>query len=178
MGASPSDREYEMSEDDYKIELFVFPDGTTVELIVFEPDGSRGGAPSAALRTREDTPPVGPRTERSGAAEGTLPAEAPEEIPADEAHICPCCASDLVYPVDCRRETPATWILDLRCPNCERTRRIKLGHAGVQKMSRRHSQEARAMARQAETMKRRHFEEEAARIVEALTCGLILPMDF
>ena len=38
-----------MSHEDYKIELFVFPDGTQVEMIVFDPAARvRGGASPAA----------------------------------------------------------------------------------------------------------------------------------
>ena len=55
-----------MSHEDYKIELFVFPDGTQVEMIVFDagdagrphrPVRSRGAA--AGVRPQADSRPAG-----------------------------------------------------------------------------------------------------------------------
>ena len=70
-----------MSHEDYKIELFVFPDGTQVEMIVFDPagpDARRGcagragqgrdadqGRPGALLRAR---PAAGAKTRTRTAA--------------------------------------------------------------------------------------------------------------
>ena len=36
-----------------------------------------------------------------------------------ELHVCPDCASELVYPVAWEQADRASWEVSLRCPNCE-----------------------------------------------------------
>jgi len=154
-----------VSHEDYKIELFVFPDGTHVEMIVFDPV-SRGRGASQGARTRTRTAP----------APCCVPAPPPPEDP--DAHHCPVCRSTLVYPLDWDRSGPASWTLILRCPECETRREVTLGRATVEEFNRELYHGAQAIARECDLMTRRNFEEEAERIVAALERDLIQPMDF
>ena len=158
-----------MRNADYKIELFIFPDGTRVEMIVFD----------AATRARsaQAVPP------RPGAAAPTRPAPAPCRVPPPpqedpDAHHCPVCRSPLVYPVDWDRSGPASWTMILRCPECETRREVTLGRASVEELNRELYQGAQAIAREADRLTRRNFEDEVERMVAALERDLILPMDF
>jgi hypothetical protein len=143
-----------MRNADYKIELFVFPDGTRVEMIVFD----------SAAETRAVPAPC------------RVPAPPPPEDP--DAHHCPVCRSPLVYPVDWERSGPASWTMILRCPECETRREVTLGRASVEELNRELYQGAQAIAREADRLTRRNFEDEAERMVAALKRDLILPMDF
>jgi hypothetical protein len=161
-----------VSHEAYKIELFVFPDGTQVEMIVFDAaTGVRGAAPATAGRE-----PKAPAQ--------TLPVPAPCCVPAPprpedtDPHHCPVCRSALVYPIDWDRSGPAGWTLVLRCPECETRREVTLGRASVEEFNRELYQGSQAIARAADVMTRRNFEDEVERIVVALERDLILPMDF
>ena len=166
----------DVNEDNYKIELFVFPDGTSVEMIVFD-DGRRRVAPSAArgvtapgTRARGETPLLPSR-----------PCSVPPPPSRDQetdARACPVCGGALVYPVAWERCGPAEWNIELRCPDCELRREVVLGRAAVEQFNRDLYLGAQALAREVERMVRRNFEEEAERIVAALERDLIQPMDF
>jgi ribosomal protein S27E len=154
--------------EDYKIEVFVFPDGSQVELIVFDrPARGRGAGTRAPAAT--------PRLKTAPSA-GRVPPPAPaEEVGAER---CPVCGSTLVYPVDWDRSGPGSWTLDLRCPECETRRDVTLGRASVERLNRELYHGAQELARAAERITRRNFEDETERIVAALERDLILPMDF
>jgi hypothetical protein len=154
--------------ENFKIELFIFPDGTSVELMVFD-KGRRGRAAGPATATADALP--------------SKPAPAPCRVPPPvgedpDAHVCPVCGSDLVYPIDWDRSGPSSWMLILRCPECETRREVRLGRASVEQFNRELYFGAQALAREADQMMRRNFEDEVQRIVAALERDLILPMDF
>ena len=149
--------------DDYRVELFIFPDGMAIEMIVFEQDQDD---PELRLEAPNEHP--------EAVATETAPA-APGEI---EASVCPVCHSPLVYPTDWQRTGSATWELSLRCPNCETQRTITLDREGVERFNKVLYEGSEALARQSEQLTRLHFEEEAERFVRALDEDLILPMDF
>jgi hypothetical protein len=155
-----------VSAERFKIELFVFPDGTSVELMVFDQLRQH-----RAAQARRSAP----------AATAPLPSCAPpppsllEDL---EAHKCPVCGGTLVYPVDWDRSGPSAWTLELRCPDCETRREVTLGRASVEQLNRELYFGAQALAREADQMIRRNFEDEVDRIVTALERDLILPMDF
>jgi hypothetical protein len=155
-----------VSADKFKIELFVFPDGTSVEMMVFDQKRQR-----AASRAPKAAP----------AATAPLPscAAPPPPLKEDlEAHKCPVCGGTLVYPTDWDRTGPSAWTLDLRCPDCETLRQVTLDRASVEQLNRELYFGAQALAREADQMIRRNFEDEVERIVTALARDLILPMDF
>jgi hypothetical protein len=154
---------------DYKIELFVFPDGSQVEMIVFDRARRLGGAAA-------DAPPTAPaQTQTAPAPPCAAPPPPPDEPDVDR---CPVCNGTLVYPVDWDRSGPASWTLALRCPECETRREVTLDRSSVERLNRELYLGAQALARTADRMMRRNFEDEVERIVAALDHDLILPMDF
>jgi hypothetical protein len=154
-----------VSAGKYRIELFVFPDGTSVELMVFD-----------ATPRRRRTAAV-PRT--APAATAPPPCCAPPPPKEDlGAHRCPVCGGTFVYPVDWDRSGPSSWTLHLRCPECETRREVTLDRASVESLNRELYFGAQALARDADQMARRNFADEVERIVAALERDLILPMDF
>src|SRR5665647_405983 len=164
------------SDDEYRIELFIFPDGTAMEMIVFDREDTP--AHTRAAEHHDSEGGCGDRRDarREPGVTQAPPAAAPEA--EGEIHVCPLCGCALVYPVDWRRNDEATWNLILRCPNCETQRDVTLGREGVEEFNRELYHGAQALAREAEMMTRRNFEEEAQKIVVALDRDLIQPMDF
>jgi len=164
------------SDDEYRIELFIFPDGTAMEMIVFD----REDTPAHTRAAEHHDSEGGCGDRRDARREPTVtqapPAAAPEA--EGEIHVCPLCGCALVYPVDWRRNDEATWNLILRCPNCETQRDVTLGREGVEEFNRELYHGAQALAREAEMVTRRNFEEEAQKIAVALDRDLIQPMDF
>ncbi len=152
--------------DEYRVELFIFPDGMAIEMIVFDQENesqqTAAGYPGSCAESCE--------------AE-TISSPAPTAAEGD-VHVCPVCRSTLVYPTDWQRTGSATWELKLRCPNCETQRNITLDREGVEQFNRVLYEGSEALAKQAEQLTRLHFEEEAERFVHALDEDQILPMDF
>ena len=193
-----------MSEQDFRIELFVFPDGTEIEMLVFEKPVERSSGEVGRDEARCETPrraaaadPTSPaalspaarsQAEPAGAGAPTVEAApretTPREAGADEPepgrdpHVCPVCHSELVYPVDWQRTSDTAWQLRLRCPECETERDATLGRADVEEFNRRLYYGSQELAQAAQEISRRNFEEEAAKLVAALEMDLILPMDF
>ncbi|HSL95757.1 MAG TPA: hypothetical protein VLA35_07570 [Thermoleophilia bacterium] len=164
-----------MREQDFRIELFVFPDGTEIEMLVFE-QLSEGRQPRIERAAAPHRAPVPPRT-----AQATKPrpaADEPVTPTTREPHVCPLCRSELVYPVDWQRTSDTAWQLRLRCPECETERDATLGRPEVEDYNRRLYYGSQELAQAAQEISRRNFEEEAAKLVAALELDLILPMDF
>jgi hypothetical protein len=152
-----------VKDEGYRIEVFVFPDGTSVEMIVFDRAASRRAAHAPAA-----------------ARPAPCQCRVPPPPPRDEidAHTCPVCGSTLVYPVDWERAGNAAWTLRLRCPECEMRREVRIGRTSVEQFNRDLYHGAQAIAREAERLTRLNFEDEAERFVTALERDLIQPMDF
>jgi hypothetical protein len=153
-------------DESCKIEVFVFPDGTSVEMLVFDESSRKRGAAPAATAPREASAP------------GPCCVPSPPACEDDGVHECPICGSALVYPVDWDRSGRAAWTLLLRCPECETRREVVLGRAAVEQFNRELYHGAQAIAREADHLMRRNFEDEVERIVVALEHDLIQPMDF
>ena len=134
---------------DCDIERFIFPDGTERDLLVFEHE------------------PAAP-----------CPAATPAPATPREAHVCPLCRSPLVHPTEWQRVGIASWRITLRCPNCETVRTTMLNREQVEQLNRVLYEGTEYLARQADQLVRRHFEEETAKFVAALDADLILPIDF
>jgi hypothetical protein len=149
--------------DDYRVELFIFPDGMAIEMIVFDQDEDGARPQPAAVAGQAEVATAGAESCVQGGA---------------QVNVCPVCHSPLVYPTDWQRTGSATWELKLRCPNCETQRTLTLDREGVEHFNKVLYEGSEALARQAEQLTRLHFEEEAERFVRALDDDLILPMDF
>ena len=177
-----------MGGEDCRIERFIFPDGESVEVMVFDhgrASGAAGHAPATPAPASAPAPgatgatAAGPSPSRPAPATAAPPpCCAPPPPRQEEAHKCPVCGSELVYPIDWDRTGAASWTLVLRCPECETRREVTLGRASVEQLNRELYFGARELARDADQLTRRNFEEEADRIVAALERDLILPMDF
>ena len=166
-----------MGHDDERMELFIFPDGSAVEVIVFAPACSPSQASSPPARERDAGPTAREATPEAKPTATQAPPPVGQE-PGGAPHECPLCDCELVYPVDWERNSAASWNLVLRCPNCETQRSVILGREGVEAFNREIYLGAKLLAREADSMTRRNFAEEAAKLVEALALDLILPMDF
>jgi hypothetical protein len=134
---------------DCDIERFIFPDGTELDMLVFERE------PAVAC-------PVG--TPAAGTTR--------------EAHVCPLCRSPLVHPTEWQRVGAACWRITLRCPNCETVRTVTLTREEVERLNRALYEGTERLAGQADRLVRRNFEEETTKFVAALDADLILPIDF
>ena len=155
--------------DGYRIELFVFPDGTAVEMVVYD-DGRRRPVNGAGA-----APPAPPRSARTHAACRVPPPPSHGREPAD---ACPVCGGRLVHPVERARVDDASWRVRLRCPDCETHREVVLSRSGVERLEREQYHGARALAREVERLSRRNFEDAVETIVRALELDLIQPTDF
>jgi hypothetical protein len=171
MSLQIGERHVRVMADDYKIELFIFPDGMAVEMLVFDSAEHQHAVPVARQQAAagQSQPTAAPVMTAS-----------PVLAPADPAaaSTCPLCGSTLVYPVDWNRSGETLWRVDLRCPNCEVIRHINLDREGIEQFNRSLYSGAQEIARLAESLARKSFEEEIVKLAAALRDDLILPMDF
>jgi hypothetical protein len=170
--------------DDFKIELFIFPDGTAVEMMVFDHQGPGSGhpAPSASASERAAqsagaAPEASTPAAQSRCAVDHGPGLSPVTSPA-EVHLCPVCGGDLVHPVDWERTGDTAWRLRLRCPECETERTVVMGRPEVEQLNRELYHGTQALAREAQRVSRQNFEDEARHFLAALHRGDIQPIDF
>jgi hypothetical protein len=150
-------------------ERFVFPDGSVVEILVFACSAGNAAVTRWEARVEGRGRPRPPKPD-APQADGARLAAAPT--------VCSRCGSTFVYPVDWERNREGGWNIRMRCPNCESQTRIVLAREAVEDLNRTLYQQTRTLARQADTLSRRNFEEEAEKLVRALARDLILPMDF
>lgn len=175
-----------MQDHDFRIEFFVFPDGTEIEMLVFEKSTERTRALTGSGEARHEeparhtAPQAAPQAATEATGAGAEPAADQEEPPPDggEYHVCPICHGELVYPIVWYRANDTAWQLRLRCPECETEREVTAGRADIEDLNRRLYRGSQELAKAADEMSRRNFEEEAAKLVAALEMDLILPMDF
>jgi hypothetical protein len=152
--------------DDFRIELFIFPDGTAVEMMVFDQASPGAAEPAPAATTPQS---------RCTVDHARQPATATVTA---AMNVCPVCRGDLVHPVEWQRTGDAAWELRLRCPECETERTVAMGRPEVEQLNRELYHGAQALAREAERVSRQNFEDEARRFVAALRNGDIEPIDF
>jgi hypothetical protein len=191
---------------DYQIELFIFPDGAAVEILVFAgasrsaklsggelssdkpgsdntTDGRRAATPAPAdsVVAGDSVVAAGENVTSRESANAIVSAD----VSATGAHmcdtdldVCPQCGCDLVYPTDWTRLENRRWRLTLRCPNCELRRQIVVSRTGIEHFSRQLYYGTQKLTFQADALSRRHFAEEGEKLVAAVRANLILPMDF
>lgn len=188
-----ADSNRDNGKNDSRVELFIFPDGSAVEIIVAPafcspasspagtPAGTTAGSQSSSQSGSQSSSPAKPRTPKRESTTATHPAPLGDHatlILDASAHICPLCASDLVYPVDGTRIDDSHWRLTLRCPNCELSRDVVLTQEGAERLDHQLCHGLEILAHEADELSRQHFEEEGKKLIDALRNDRILPIDF
>jgi hypothetical protein len=102
----------------------------------------------------------------------------PDPCLSTEPQHCPVCHCDLVYPIDWRRISSATWNLVLRCPNCALQRAVSLGREEVQRFNVALYQADELLARQTDLLAQQRIQENVEAFAAALAGDFILPTDF
>ena len=109
---------------------------------------------------------------------GHAPAATTQTQPADDLTLCPCCARDLVYPLDWAAAGPNRWAVTLRCPECE-------WHGGgvyeqdvIDRFDEALDDGTQSVVDDLELLTRSNMQEQIDTFVAALEANLILPEDF
>ena len=92
--------------------------------------------------------------------------------------ICPCCNSDLVYPVDWEPAEAGRWRVSLRCPECESLGGGVYSQDVVDAFDEALDLGTEALLEALEQLARANLEDEVDRFLAALEADLILPEDF
>ena len=93
-------------------------------------------------------------------------------------HICPECASDLVYPVAWEEADQSRWEVSLRCPNCEWTITGIFNEDAIQRFDDTLDRGTEALVADLRQLTRANMEEDVERFVAAISAGHLLPEDF
>ncbi|MDX6677835.1 MAG: hypothetical protein QOE31_1887 [Solirubrobacteraceae bacterium] len=97
---------------------------------------------------------------------------------APDLHVCPDCASDLVYPVAWEEADRASWEVSLRCPNCEWGTTGVYGEDAIQRFDETLDRGTEALVADLRQLTRANMEEDVERFVLAIDAGHVLPEDF
>ena len=103
-----------------------------------------------------------------------------EDMPAvqTELHVCPECASDLVYPVAWDEADGSRWEVSLRCPNCEWRVTGVFGEEAIQRFDETLDQGTEDLVSDLRELTRANMEDDIERFISALTANYVLPEDF
>ena len=143
---------------DFHVKKIILPSGKAVEIVYFD---ALGGGDEAAATL----------------AEG-LRHEAPRTATTQPLEICPCCDSELVYPVDWREAEADRWELELRCPACEWHSRDTFDQETVERFDDVLNAATDSLIDTLERVSRDNMRAEIDRFVDALQQDHILPFDF
>ena len=97
---------------------------------------------------------------------------------AEALHICPGCASHLVYPTDWAPADRTRWSVELRCPDCEWTGGGVYSQQVVDRFDEALDAGTEQLLDDLTTLARANMEEQLQRFVTALHADEILPEDF
>jgi hypothetical protein len=95
-----------------------------------------------------------------------------------ELHVCPACASELVYPVDWEPAPPGRWNVNLRCPNCEWLGGGIFEQAVVDRFDDALDRGTEQVLDDLSLLTRANMQEDVDRFVTALQADFVLPEDF
>ena len=93
-------------------------------------------------------------------------------------HICPSCASELVYPTDWEPAPRKRWNVDLRCPDCEWLGGGLYAQEIVDRFDEVLDAGTEQLLGDLNLLARANMEEQVERFTAALRAGQILPEDF
>ena len=111
----------------------------------------------------------------SARAEAEQPAVA---RPSTELHVCPDCASELVYPTHWEEAGPENWRVSLRCPNCEWFATGVFAQDLVDHFDERLDEGTEQVVSDLKQLMHANMSEEIERFVSALEAEALLPEDF
>jgi hypothetical protein len=142
---------------DFHVKKIILPSGKAVEIVYFD---ALGGGDEAAATLAEGLRHEAPRT-------------------ATQAlEVCPCCESELVYPIDWREAEADRWELELRCPACEWHSRDTFDQETVERFDDVLNAATDSLIDTLERVSRDNMRAEIDRFVDALQQDHILPFDF
>ena len=98
--------------------------------------------------------------------------------PPTQLHLCPECASELVYPTEWEETSPTHWEVARRCPACEWSHVGVYDQATVDHFDDELDRGTEALIRDLKRLVRANMEEEAERFSAALAADAVWPMDF
>jgi hypothetical protein len=93
-------------------------------------------------------------------------------------HVCPSCASELVYPTDWAPADRTRWSVELRCPDCEWTGGGVYAQQVVDRFDEALDSGTEQLLDDLTTLARTNMEEQLERFASALWADDILPEDF
>ena len=93
-------------------------------------------------------------------------------------HVCPSCASHLVYPTDWAPADRTRWTVELRCPDCEWIGGGVYSQQVVDRFDEALDNGTEQLLDDLTTLARANMEEQLQRFVTALWSDQILPEDF
>jgi hypothetical protein len=140
------------SEDRDQVRRLRLPSGKQIEVVVF---GATARRATAAPETRTAT-----------------------EAPDRQIHLCRCCGSELVHPIDWEEITTDNWRLQLRCPNCEWIGEAVYERRVVEELDEELERGMETIVRDLRHLTHANMEEGIQRFVTALQDDLIVPFDF
>jgi hypothetical protein len=111
----------------------------------------------------------------SARAEAVQPPVTP---PSTELHVCPDCASELVYPIHWEEAGPENWRVSLRCPNCEWEATGVFTQDVVDHFDERLDEGTEQVVSDLKQLMHANMSEEIERFVAALEAEALLPEDF
>ena len=106
------------------------------------------------------------------------PRRTASETAADGLHVCPSCASHLVYPTDWAPAEMKSWTVQLRCPDCEWHGGGVYAQEIVDRFDEQLDRGTEELLGDLTLLTRANMEEQVDRFVTALNAGWILPEDF
>ncbi|MDQ4026097.1 MAG: hypothetical protein M3217_11520 [Actinomycetota bacterium] len=95
-----------------------------------------------------------------------------------DLHVCPECASELVYPVGWEEADRSHWEVSLRCPNCEWHTTDVFDDDAVARFDETLDRGTEALVADLRKLTRANMEEDVERFVAALQADYVLPEDF
>ncbi|MDX6584050.1 MAG: hypothetical protein QOI10_3234 [Solirubrobacterales bacterium] len=93
-------------------------------------------------------------------------------------HVCPGCASELVYPTDWAPAAAKSWSVQLRCPDCEWHGGGVYAQEVVDRFDEQLDLGTEELLADLSLLTRANMEEQVDRFVSALHAGWIVPDDF
>jgi hypothetical protein len=147
---------------DQTVRRIVLPSGKTIEVL--------------RVLDGEDQPAVAPVEPPAEAAEPPKFGAAPVET--GEPHLCPDCASSLVYPVAWTAAGDESWRVELRCPNCERTESALLDLEVAERFDEELERGAEVLMTDLTRLSEANMLDDVERFATALRADAILPTDF